>query len=298
LAETTTPEVLSYSIAPSRRGYGFVAIGGTCLFPGVGHLIVGSFRRGIIWLTLDLLVQILSLAMICNSRLFLYGLCLSIVSIILPVIIGIDAYFSGRRSTRLIYPETWERYALGVALIFVGVVRVYLENFAINPLKHSHIRAFVMSTKPMVPTIAPGNFIAVAVGAQVNRWDIIAYHAPSVSQSIKITSMTRVVGLPGETVELTRQGLLINGQLIQPPPNIGPYVQPRFGPRNGCEGNPIHLGPDEYFVLGDNTAISKDSCYWDDPPTNRQSGAVPADYIVGVAKAVCWPPNQFKILPQ
>ena len=234
--------------------------------------------------------------MMCSGRLLFWGLFLYVVSIILPVVIAIDAFFASRRSITNIIPETWERVALGVACIVLAYCRLYFESFALDPLERNHVRAFVMSTNPMVPTIAPHDFVVVAAGAIPNRWDVVAYHAPSVSQPINITLMTRVVGLPGETVEITRQGLLIDGKLTQPPPNIGPYAQPPFGPKNGCEGNPIHLGPDEYFVLGDNTAISKDSRYWDDPPTNRQSGAVPADYIVGVAKAIYWPPNRFKIL--
>ncbi len=59
-------------------------------------------------------------------------------------------------------------------------------------------------------------------------------------------------------------------------------------------GNPFELGDDEFFVLGDNTANSADSRFWDrlgDGNNGRQysMGAVPRDYLVGKAFFVYWP---------
>lgn len=50
---------------------------------------------------------------------------------------------------------------------------------------------------------------------------------------------------------------------------------------------PMVLGPDEYFVLGDNSAISADSREW---------GPVRADQVVGRASAVVWPPSRWRRL--
>jgi len=59
-------------------------------------------------------------------------------------------------------------------------------------------------------------------------------------------------------------------------------------------GNPFKLGDDEFFVLGDNTANSADSRFWESPglgnnDTQYSMGAVPRDYLVGKAFFVYWP---------
>ena len=59
--------------------------------------------------------------------------------------------------------------------------------------------------------------------------------------------------------------------------------------------NPIRLGPDEYFVLGDNTVISKDARYWTQPvrlpgeDLDVEAGRVPGRFLLGKAFFVYWP---------
>jgi len=61
------------------------------------------------------------------------------------------------------------------------------------------------------------------------------------------------------------------------------------------EGNPFMLGPDEFFVLGDNSPNSEDGRWWDRPDTATKgtqpprAGIVPRDYLVGKAMFVYWP---------
>jgi signal peptidase I len=58
---------------------------------------------------------------------------------------------------------------------------------------------------------------------------------------------------------------------------------------------PIRLGPDEYFVLGDNTVISKDARYWTEPiklpaeDLDVAAGRVPGRFMLGKAFFVYWP---------
>ena len=66
-----------------------------------------------------------------------------------------------------------------------------------------------------------------------------------------IQHLKRVVGLPGEQVQLTRGDLFINDTLIDEP-----YI---IGPINIVNDGPITLGPDQYYVLGDNRMQSLDS---------------------------------------
>ena len=60
------------------------------------------------------------------------------------------------------------------------------------------------------------------------------------------------------------------------------------------EGNPLTLGEDEFFVLGDNSPNSEDGRWWDEPGVGNSSqfyrpGIVPRDYLVGKALFVYWP---------
>ena len=60
------------------------------------------------------------------------------------------------------------------------------------------------------------------------------------------------------------------------------------------EGNPLTLGKDEFFMLGDNSPNSEDGRWWDEPgrgnnDTSYRKGIVPRNYLVGKAMLIYWP---------
>ncbi|MCO6436829.1 MAG: hypothetical protein J5J06_07065 [Phycisphaerae bacterium] len=87
----------------------------------------------------------------------------------------------------------------------------------------------------------------------------------------------------------------------------GPGLELGWAPRGGWGSveSPILLGPDEYFMLGDNTQASKDSRLWDvvgphlwGRGTGFQLGTVPGDQLIGRAFFVYWPqPHRLPWLP-
>ncbi len=99
------------------------------------------------------------------------------------------------------------------------------------------------------------------------RFDIVVVDLPTMDELL----IKRIVGLPGETVEIRNGILYINGQAI-------PEPEERF--TDSANLAPVTLGPDSYFVLGDNRANSNDS---------RVFGPIHRSSIVGKAWLRYWP---------
>lgn len=90
----------------------------------------------------------------------------------------------------------------------------------------------------------------------------------------------RIVGLPGEEMEIREGQVFISGERLREP-----YVENRS--QDNLEARV--LGSAEYFVLGDNRTNSSDS---------RQWGSVPRENIIGLAWLCYWPPNCWGLVPQ
>lgn len=163
-------------------------------------------------------------------------------------------------------------------------------------------RAFVFSSDSMAPTIRQHDRVLVRIGEEPTRWSVVMYRSPHAPESI---SCGRVVGLPGDKLEIIGGQLFINGASTPMPKcmNVARtiYEAPRQHAQparcNGCEGNPIQLGQDEYFILGDNSENSFDSRYWTiTVDQTHQPGTLSRSSIIGVAKAVYFPVERSQTL--
>lgn len=115
------------------------------------------------------------------------------------------------------------------------------------------------------------------------RADVIVFAAPPTPGEDYIK---RIVGLPGQAVQLKDGALYIDGQQI-----AENYLLPATRTEGGTflpEGKTFRLEQDEYFVLGDNRNNSSDSRRW---------GPVKKKKIVGRAWLVYWPPSKFGLRP-
>lgn len=120
------------------------------------------------------------------------------------------------------------------------------------------------------------------------RGDVVVFHAPESAQCPQGTGcdfIKRVIGLPGETVEVKDNGIWINGTKLPEP-----YIPEENFTRPGAftQGRVITLGNFEYFVSGDNRPHSSDSRAW---------GPITPKDIVGKAFFRYWPPQSVGFLP-
>lgn len=106
------------------------------------------------------------------------------------------------------------------------------------------------------------------------RGDVVVFHSPREPDKDLIK---RVIGLPGETVSIQSGQVFINGY-----PLVEPYVDSRYGYQRSS-GSWV-LGPDDYFVMGDNRSNSSDSRRW---------GPLDRDQIIGKAWFAYWPPGSW-----
>ena len=105
---------------------------------------------------------------------------------------------------------------------------------------------------------------------EINRKDIVVFWYPKDPTKSYIK---RIIGMPGDTVEIIDGNVYINEQLLTEPYVDSRFIDPRTYP-------PVFVDPGHYFVLGDHRNQSNDSRMW---------GLVPARYIYGKAVFRYWP---------
>lgn len=185
-----------------------------------------------------------------------------------------------RRGVRKVWE--WTRPVLVAVVLFLGV-RTFL------------VDAFLIPTSSMENTLLVGDFLLVnkiVYGAEIpglgvripalrdpERGDVVVFYPPHEPGEHFVK---RVVGIPGDTLEMRWKRLLVNGSVVVE--RYARHVDPhgdavhgamewqadhrlegrRRGRRHPTRDNwgPLVVPPDRYFVLGDNRDNSEDSRYW------------------------------------
>lgn len=177
--------------------------------------------------------------------------------------------------------------SLIIALILALVIRTFI------------VQAFKIPSGSMIPTFAIGDRIFAnkfIYGARIpftdlrlpalrdpKRGDIVIFVSP---ESPKKDFVKRLIAIGGETVEIKEGNIYINGKLLDSPASIRGNYYFNTGEYGG-ENQVIKVPKDSYYVLGDNSANSRDSRYW---------GFFPKKNLIGKAILIYWPINRMKII--
>lgn len=117
------------------------------------------------------------------------------------------------------------------------------------------------------------------------RFDIIVFPYQE-NNGREVYYIKRIIGLPGESIQISDNQILIDGKVLEEEYGYGQYTE------GGYAEKPLYLGADEYFVIGDNRSISKDSRYLNDLG-QPEVGCIHRDEILGRAVFRIWPLSEF-----
>jgi signal peptidase I len=161
--------------------------------------------------------------------------------------------------------RVWTRdllIAIGLALIIIVFLYqpVKVEGTSMAPLLSDQERIFI---NKFVYRFEP-----------IQRGDVVVFWYPlDHSKSF----IKRVVGLPGETVEIRQGAVYVNGKIVPEP-----YVPPQY--EDLSDFAQVRVPKDSYFVMGDHRISSNDS---------RVFGSVGSQFIYGRAVFAYWPVDHF-----
>jgi signal peptidase I len=152
------------------------------------------------------------------------------------------------------------------------------------PIKKFVAQPFVVSGTSMVPTFEDGEYLIIdEISYRLHdpaRGDVIVFRYPKDPSRYYIK---RLIGLPGETVEIRDNGVFVTNASGTIKINDSFIKYP-----GGLSGDKRTLGADEYYVLGDNRVGSSDSRFW---------GTVPRNLIIGQVLARALPFSRATLYP-
>ena len=181
-----------------------------------------------------------------------------------------DASHPGRQSQ----PKSLARDIVETLVLIVVVVTI----------SQTVLANYVIQQDSAVPNFYPNQRVFVDKVVYrflgLNRGDVVVVHPQQGGEDL----FKRVIGLPGETVDIRENHVYINNQAINEP-----YLAPGANSQSGISPGvlPRTLGSDEYFLMGDNRSYSADS---------RAFGPFSREKLVGRVWLRYWPLNTFTLV--
>lgn len=157
-----------------------------------------------------------------------------------------------------------------VALVLALIIRAFF------------LQVFWIPSGSMEPTLDISDRIVVNKVVfhfrHPQRFEIVVFRQVPAMDKEKRDLIKRVVGLPGETLEVKKGLIFINGS---------PVEEKHAMNQDFANFGPVTVPADAYFVMGDNRPASADSRYW---------GFLPQKNIIGPAFLRIWPLTRFSLI--
>jgi signal peptidase I len=182
---------------------------------------------------------------------------------------------SGWKTAWAVVREVGETIILTLIIFFL--IQTVIRNFRVvgtSMVNNLHDGQYLIIDK-----LSYSPFVTRVLGmGGPQRGDVIVFEPPNRPGEDYVK---RIIGLPGETVEIRAGQVFINGTPLAEPfePIPGTYNMP----------SPVVVPPNEVFVLGDNRNNSNDSHNW---------GTLAIEKIVGRAWLSYWPPAEWGVIPR
>lgn len=186
-----------------------------------------------------------------------------------------------KERSREIVDDTKSYFFFLVKTFFIALLIAFL-------VRHFLFHPTVVKGESMSPTFESDDKVLVNKLSEIERFDIVVFDAPDED----VYYVKRVIGVPGDTVEMIDDVLYINGKAMNEPyldenrkkKSLFGSLTPDFTLEDITGETKV---PDQtFFVLGDNRVNSKDS---------RAFGFVPEESIIGEVKLQVYPLNEIGV---
>ncbi len=162
----------------------------------------------------------------------------------------------------------------GIVIIIVFCVRYFIA------------QPFIVSGTSMVPTFQNSNYLIIDELSyrfqEPHRGDVVVFHPPI---DMKTYYIKRIIGIPGDTVNV-KNGIVTITNTEHPDGIV--LEEPYLNKDTQAENITLKVTPGNYFVMGDNRAVSFDSRRW---------GLLPKENITGRAFLRLLPLNEIDLFP-
>jgi signal peptidase I len=277
---------------------------------GLGHIYSGQLVRGLTLFLVSLLFGpvIAGAAFLSPSTAVLIGLLLTVLVVLGVYLYAlVDAYRVARRSREHYQLRDYNRPIVYAVFILVGLPYPATVCYV---LRANCFEAYLIPTRSEVPNLLPGDhFLVNKVTLQLRfpkRGDVVAFHH-HVGEAEQ-TWVKRVIGLPGDAVELRNGEVILNGKKLErdrvPAGSLTGITEGIDGEvyeeingearyrimiipvTNPLPDFPEHKVPEgQLFVLGDNRNDSRDS---------RDFGCIPRADVVGQIQYIYYPAQSWR----